>query len=73
MNAATLNGIRMVADAMVMPRTMTASHIELVAGVSAPKGRSVVIGGIRRLAADVRYVGAAVYVWSDTEAAYVLA
>ncbi len=73
MNASQLTGMRMVADAMGMPVTMTAKEAHLCRdcrGASARGGRFKKINGRSVCYTEILYIGAATYVWNDSSTVY---
>jgi hypothetical protein len=73
MNASQLTGMRMVADAMMMPETMTAKDAHLCRdsrGASARGGKFKKIGARLVYYTEILYIGAATYIWNDSSAVY---
>ena len=73
MNATQLTGMRMVADAMVMPKTMAAKDAHLCRdsrGASARGGKFKKIGARLVYYTEILYIGAATYIWNDSTAVY---
>jgi len=70
MTTTQLNGMRMVADAMVMPATMTVVEANLcrgARGASRRGGEFKKIGARLVHYADILYIGAATYVFTGTQ------
>jgi len=73
MTTTQLNGMRMVADAMAMPVTMTAVEANLHRGARGASRRG---GEFKRIGSrlvrytEVLYIDAATYVWSDAANCY---
>jgi hypothetical protein len=73
MTTTQINAMRMVADAMVMPATMTAVEANLcrsARGASRRGGEFKTISGRRIRYTEILYIDAATYVWSDDDRLY---